>query len=416
MTFPRILSGAVMAFACHSGLTVPVLAEATVHTESSQWVNCADEGHHCEPDTSGLVTMRYGQGDDYTYIVTKGVSKIPCDNSWGDPSKGHDKSCAYTTSNLLAVPDDSTFAAGVSEDHNLELTGSGKLHWVRYGAEGKWIYTLIASGEEQVLPCTNDYFGFDPDKGTTKSCQWGDYFTLADDTPGEASLTNCATEGQTCDLLASVPVLMRYGTGTGYDWRFVHASDNQIKCDNTYFGIDPKKGDNKACAYQAMEPSTVSTIGSWQVVVTCVGAGCVISDSMSFGTEKTSTWSTSAEWSLTVTESVEEGLEIEGVGVKANESVSTGFALSAGYQSALSSSMTETKTVTCDVGGNQNSRALYQFLTATEASCLENGNCTGQTFTSDYLCVNDPPANYPGPACIPGTCAPGDPLCLTCTY
>lgn len=129
------------------------------------------------------------------------MDEIPCDNFWGDPSKSDDKSCAYTTSNLLEVASDDSFTHAADKGESFELSGSGKMHWVRYGTGDTWTYTVMPSGNEQSLECDNDYFGFDPVKGSDKVCQYSDgaYYTLSD---GE-TLDECATEGQSCNPGAS---------------------------------------------------------------------------------------------------------------------------------------------------------------------------------------------------------------------
>ncbi len=375
-------------------------------TTDTHWVNCADEGKDCVPSTSDLVITRYGTGADFTYFITKGVSKIPCGNFWGDPSRGNDKTCAYITKNLFDIPDDSTFSKVADEGKSFSTATAG-LFWVRYGKNNTWAYTLIEGGDED-LKCDNGYFGFDPVKGTTKVCELGDAYTLS-----YGDMIECASENQTCDLSVGNPVLAKYGTNRRFDFRFVHNGNNEFPCSNGYFGVDPIH-EKKRCYYQSITPVAVETVGKWTEVISCEGRNCPITHQIAVGTSKTNSWSTTTEWSITVTESMEAGISIEGVGAKVSSSISQSYAQSFGFTSALNQSLTETYTAQCDPSGEYNRRALYQFSTNTGESCIQNGTCQGSTFTAQYICVGDAPAGYLGPACLPGYCA--NELCTACAY
>ncbi|WP_417205776.1 hypothetical protein [Antarctobacter sp.] len=375
--------------------------------EAEQWVNCAKEGKDCAPGTNDLVIVRYGISEDFTFFVTKGVEKVPCKNFWGDPSKGTDKECAFILENLFGVPEAESFSKVADEGKDF-TNPNGEFRWVRYGADGKWIYTLIEGSDRQKLACTNSYFGFDPAKGTDKTCQMGGAYTLND-----GDIVECATEGRDCQMNVGDVVMARYGADKRYDIRFIHHTGNTYPCDNTFFGVDPIHS-NKRCYYQAQTPVSVNTVGRWQKVISCDGLNCPISHQISVGTERTNSWTTTQQWSVTVTESMEAGLTILGTGIKASASVAVGYAGSFAYTSALSKSVTQNYTATCDPSGIYTTRALWQFSTGTGTSCLEAGTCDGATFTAEYLCVGDAPSGYKGPACIPGYCA--DELCTYCTY
>lgn len=370
-----------------------------------QWVNCANEGQKCSPGTSELVTVRYGLGADFTYFITEGVSQVPCSNFWGDPSRGNTKGCAFIKKNLLGVAAGSTFQKVANEGKSFTNSGSAP-NWARYGINGKWVYTVIDSGQK--MACTNSYFGFDPVKGTTKVCEMGGPFEL-----GYESLDECATENQTCDVRSGDVVGIRYGTESSYDFRFVHRGDAKIPCENNYFGVDPIHK-TKRCYYQPIEPKDVETVGKWTKIISCDGKDCPITHNISVGTTKTNTWSTTSTWGITVTTSMEAGITIVPVNAKVSSSISTSYSQSFGFTSALSQSITQTYTAQCDPSGAYNSRALWQFSTQTVESCFENGQCSGSTFTAEYLCVGDAPGDYKGPACLPGYCA--NELCTQCTY
>lgn len=375
--------------------------------QSQQWVNCAKEGKDCEPGTSDLVITRYGISEDFTFFITKGLEKVPCKNFWGDPSRGTDKECAYIRENLFGVPPDETFAKVADEGKDFS-NPNGEYRWVRYGTGGKWAYTLIGGSNSQKIACTNDYFGFDPVKGSDKVCQMGDAYTL-----GYGDVIECATEDRECQMNVGDVVMVRYGAEDRYDIRFVHHTGNAFPCENNFFGVDPIHT-GKRCYYQAQKPLSVNTVGRWEKVISCDGKNCPISHEISVGTTKTNSWTTTQQWGITVTESMEAGLTILGTGVKASASISQSYAASFAFTSALSKSVTQNYTATCDPSGEYSSRALWQFSTGTGETCLESGTCDGATFTAEYLCVGDAPADYVGPACIPGYCA--DELCTVCTY
>lgn len=385
------------------------ISQQADQTGTPSWVNCADEGKHCYPDSDGVITMRYGEGDNYTYILTQGLNRISCNNFWGNPSDGKNKKCAYTTTNLLNVASENSYVDVANQGETFKLPYTGKMHWIRYGSGNRWMYTVMSGDGEQSVACTNDYFNYNPSDGTTKVCQYSQnaYYTLSEND----TLTECATQGQSCAPQVGDVVLMRYGIDDKFDWRFVHAATNTYACNNETFGTNPIHK-TKRCYWMAVAPSAISTFGQWSKVGSCNGKGCSISETIATGTTRTNTWSTTADWSTTVTESVEESFEVLGAGGKVSEQVSVSFALSENFQTALSRSVTETFTAICDPDKQASNRALFQFLTKTTESCLESLNCTGTTFTKDYTCVSNPPAGYGGPQCVPGYCREDDQLCL----
>jgi len=381
----------------------PAAAQAT-----SIWVDCADEGQDCEPGTDDLVVMRYGTGENFTYVIVQGVAKVKCSNTWGDPSHGDDKACAFIRKNVFAVPDAADFNTVADEGETFTIDGPGPV-WVRFGLDGRWIYTLAAGFQIETVPCSNDFFRMDPLHGANKICQIGGAYTL-----GQGDLIECAVENQDCRPDVAGPVLLKYGAEDGYDYRFVHQKDNTIPCTNAYAGKDPRRGPHKRCYFQAVAPTGVETEGSWREVISCAGAGCSISHAIEVGTERSNSWTTTEEWSQTVTTSMEAGFEIEGVGAKVSTSVSDSYAQSSAFTKALSITETQTYTAECASDPKYDSRALYQFGTVTREDCLENGDCDGATFTAQYVCVGNAPPGYAGPACVPGYCA--DALCTTCDY
>ncbi|GAA6179830.1 hypothetical protein NBRC116594_12680 [Shimia sp. NS0008-38b] len=377
-------------------------------SSSPIWVQCVNEGSDCKPGTSSLVTTRYGTEGTYYFYVTENVEKIPCKNSVnGDPKQGSDKSCQYTVENVLGAPDSTASwnkAATEGESFTYAPTGD---HWVRYGTKGHYVYAIIQGGNIQSMPCSNSYFGIDPIK-ENKSCDVGPEYTQ-----GSEGFTECAKEGQSCQPNAATTLLIRYGTKDGWDTRFYRSGDGSFPCSNTFFGYDPIHKD-KSCLFEEITPTSVITEGEWKQVGSCSGNACDnLSKSITYGTSKTSQWSTTSEWGVTVTESMEAGFGIKGVGVKVTASVAASFSQSLGFQEALTTSQSETLSATCDLSGSTTG-LMYQFLTGTVSSCVESGHCTGDTLTADYACIANPPNNYPGPQCVPGYCS--DELCLQCSY
>jgi hypothetical protein len=115
-----------------------------------------------------------------------------------------------------------------------------------------------------------------------------------------------------------------------------------------------------------------------------------------------------------VATSVESGFEVEGASATVSLSVSESYAHSEAFTDALTESADQWFTATCDPSGSAQKRAIYQFRTDTDETCLESGTCSGSTQTAEYVCALDAPADYAGPECVPGYC--GDALCTVCDY
>ncbi len=381
---------------------------ATADSTSPIWVQCVDEGSDCKPGTADLITTRYGADGTYFFYITENVEKVPCKNSVnGDPSQGTDKSCQYTTDNVLDAPDSSASWTKAADEGDKFTHSQIGYYWIRYGTDGHYVYSMIEGDSSQTVECSNNYFGIDPIH-EDKACYVGPEYTK-----GTTGFAECAKEGQTCQPNASTTILLRYGTDDGWDTRFYRSADGSYPCSNTFFGYDPIHED-KACYFQEIKPTSVATEGVWQQVGSCSGDSCAsLTKSITFGTSKTSQWSTTTQWGITVTESMQAGFSIRGVGASVTASVAASFSESIGFQDALTTSQSETLTATCDL--SQSSTGLmYQFRTDTASTCVEDGTCTGNTLTSDYACIADPPPGYAGPQCVPGYCA--DSLCTQCTY
>lgn len=224
------------------------VSQKAEQTDKNYWVDCADEGDHCYPGTDVLVTMRYGHNNNYTYIIAKGLDRISCNNFWGNPDDGANKSCAFTLGNPFDVAPSDTYVDIANQGENFILpvdpNAPYKMYWVRYGSGDRWMYTVMAADGAESMACTNDYFDYNPADGTEKVCQYSEsaYYTLSDfDT-----LIECATEGQDClPIGASAVILMRYGIENKYDWRFVHRSSGSYPCNNEFFNPNPIHQDKR---------------------------------------------------------------------------------------------------------------------------------------------------------------------------
>ncbi len=400
----------------------------TPTTAPSQWYDCAEQGGDCRPQFDDVVTMRYGSNGNYTYILTKGVDAIPCDDYFGNPSsKKKDNTCGYNTANPLNVPAESEFDAEHSWTPGTDVSFSGTgMVWIRYGGDGGWIYSM-AEGDNyaQNTPCDEEYYGFNPmPNGGSPICEYAVYtddeINLDDDPEHPNPRVDCASKGETCEIDVQGAVLAGYGDNERFDWRFLHYADDQFECDTDTFGVSPGSSTDKhkQCYYQKLSTPANATLsnGSWVLLDSCTGQDCSVSHEIGYGTSRTSTWGTTAEWSVTVTQSVELGLEVTNLGVKADGSVSGTFANSISYQNALDVDYSVSDTVTCNDGSAQ-SRGLWQFVTSTTTPCLDDSACAGTTNTYYYQCVSDAPTGYPGPACLPGYCVEDDQgLCGSCAY
>jgi len=105
--------------------------------------------------------------------------------------------------------------------------------WVRFGANGQWLYRWVDSS----IACTVAAFGGDPAFGIVKQCQ----------APGLWQLV--AGEGQSFEL--SGPSLIRYGQGTTDDIQM--SAQGTASCTVAYFGRDPAVGILKRCWVQTCQ-------------------------------------------------------------------------------------------------------------------------------------------------------------------
>ncbi|XXF81194.1 hypothetical protein P2318_15945 [Myxococcaceae bacterium GXIMD 01537] len=369
---------------------------------AANWTNCGSEGGNCSIPTGARAVIRYGSASNgFFYSGASGLTSVPCTNFSGDPAWGQGKSCAYSTD--LSLLNAGTYYTVANEGQTFNVGATPV--WVRYGAGGRW-YETVQSGP---VTCSNAFFNFDPNENSTKVCQVGDAVNMATTT-----WTDCAAEDSTCALGSSGEihgVLLRYGLNGNWTYRITDV-DN-IACRNDRFNKDPSYDQKKLCQYAPLRRQAL-TFGKWELKVAC--NGCYNSQyTVQWGTERSSEQMQSQEWSTTVTTSLEEGFEIDGVSAKISYSVAQGYARSSSFTTSLSRTYGQSMSVTCGTGTGQENIRLYQFRTSTTAECLLAGTCSGETFTTETFCAVNPPANYQGPQCLLSQCNTSvNAFCTTC--
>ena len=365
-------------------------------------------------NTTDLVAIQFGLAEDNTYLVTEGIDPIPCHNFWGDPSVGNTKNCSFTTRNVFGVPD-SGFSTVAQEGNTFtvpQTNDDNNLFWLRYGVAvgDRWHYTLVEGGDAQEIPCNNVYFGFDPDVGAHKECQLGGTYTV-----GDGGINQCASEGASCNNIGTAAVLAKYGQGTGYNFRFISTGSGDMSCDNAEFGPDPSPGNHKFCYVQSLKPQNAATNSEWVQVQSCGGAPCnQIEVTIQVGSTVTNSTSSQESWSVTVTDSMEEGFSFEGESDKFSLSIAEGFANSDTMTQALETSKLVGYDVTCGPVKNPVELVMYQFETTTNAHCVEDATCSLLAQTHSYFCASSDSGPPPPPQCLPTYCK--DAACQTCTY
>jgi len=386
-----------------------LITSSFANASDDVWTACGNQGKNCDIATQDRVLVRYGNlgKNNYFFFGVQGESAVPCSNFVGNPSDDDSKQCWYNEDSS-SIPN--TTWNKCADERGACNTGTDTPIWVKYGADDKWLFTV----QNRTFTCDNDHFGWDPDVGTTKSC-WVGYPAIY---PSEGpDWTTCATEGNTCDLMATnysnTGIIIRYGVGDAWNYKIATQSDS-FECNNDNFG-NPDDGPNKACGITAYLASGVITEGVWNEVLTCRGANCGAKFSITWG----STWSDSVTnqqtWSASVTDSVTAGIAIPPE--KASETIaySGSYANSTTYQQSLSDSLTGSVAVTCDEPvGSDDFRAIYQFATSSAADCLTGtGQCSSKTQTQDYICYTGAQPLPTPPQCLPNACVDGS-YCTKC--
>jgi hypothetical protein len=341
----------------------------------------------------------------------------------GDPYYGHAKTCSYTTTNVLQVPDDSLFNIQSPQNtpQNVIDGNVNNLIWARYGVGEKWTYTLVNTNTE--LVCDLQFYGMDPAPGQDKFCQYAPAIAFATQTaPRECAAQNgvCSDVGYGAILASFVGVapVKTQNINSGQANRIVSTSTGNFTCNAPFFGPDPAIGTLKTCYYQVIGAAAAVTTGEWYEVDSCDGSGCALSQNLTISTTKTDSTTSTSSWSETVTISMSAGFDIEGEQEKVTGSSATQFAGSSAFTSALAATKSISTSVTCQNTNSpetpQTSLTMYQFGTKTDATCVMDPSCSGTTQTSSHACVSNAPPGYTGPACAPGFFDKSDPLFKTC--
>lgn len=131
-------------------------------SEGWGWTFCANEGSHCS--FKGVKRVRYGAEGAYYYgTFSNGVS---CSNGqFGDPYPGLKKHCFFEDLKFESYHNFKSWLPCAYEGAHCGFSG---IKWVRYGAEGVYIYQLNMNG----VSCSNGQFG-DPYPGLKKNCSIG---------------------------------------------------------------------------------------------------------------------------------------------------------------------------------------------------------------------------------------------------
>ncbi|MFC1751510.1 hypothetical protein ACFL2V_22330, partial [Pseudomonadota bacterium] len=345
------------------------------------------------------VLVRYGKLDknNYFFFGVEGESSVPCSNFTGNPSNGDSKQCWYNEDSA-SIPT-SSWNECASERGDCD-TGVNEPIWIKYGADAKWLYT-VQSGS---FTCDNDHFGWDPNKGTHKSC-WVGYPLIYSPEP---DWTTCATEGQTCDLTTTnfnnTGIMIRYGVNNSWNYKIATQSDS-FDCTDDNFG-DPAVGTHKACGVTSYLESAVVTQGKWNKIGDCGGVQCSTSFAVTWGSTWASSVTNQQTWSVGVTDSVTAGIAIPPEKAEETIGYSESYANSTTYQQSLSDTYSETFTVNCGTAGVDEYKAVYQFATSSAADCLTGtGQCSSDTHTQDYICYTGDQELSTPPQCLPNACA-----------
>lgn len=274
-TYLRACAFFLLAIAAGTFLEI---APATAQTSPSvNWVQCGSDANcnfGLEVQTSDIVTVRYGVGATATspgafqYFVVSGANgAVPCSSSiFGDPVPGTSETCAYTTSSYILPgrnppTQSASWGSQIAENAqiNLMFFSTGYLQWIRYGANERFSYALVApqivTNNTPALTfngtCSNAQIshGFDPSVGPGKTCQAA---TVTQPTPLAPTWTSCALEGFTCNLPGGGLYLVAYQTRNSNNpnssiFAFVEAPS--ISCTMQGFGTDPLSTVAKQCFY-----------------------------------------------------------------------------------------------------------------------------------------------------------------------
>ncbi len=410
---------AFVAFTAGSGILFDAPA---ANAQQERWSRCGTEGGYCQLPTRDPIIIRYGKEGAGVYTVHSGLPFIPCDNHLGDFNYGQEKVCDYRSTSAGESPPQSGYSNCARWDQECSFSSGGALHWMRFGNPQanpeRWSYALVSGN----FPCHWSVAGDSlKDAGLEAVCQTGPAY------PGvtrDTTWTECASEGQECRLVGggSPTKLVRYGTGDRYAYKMVDTGGKELNfpCTNQVFARDPAHGSTKFCGYAeaiAGGPAAIQSVrGYWFPVSSCQGVGCVAQRTETVGVEKTHTTGSTDEWSTSIMIGIEQKLGdslVTGGETTLKSEITTTFGGSKSVEEALSRSSTGENRLTCGpTPDNRLLTRLYQYRIEVNESCAARGTCGSTIFTSEVMCVTDPPDPNYAPVCQPGCCT--DDLCSTC--
>jgi hypothetical protein len=140
---------------------------------------------------------------------------------------------------LLPARASAQWSQCAGEGGTCEMSGPGH-HLVRLGAEKSYFY-LETDGNVTRVPCNTDVFG-DPAYKKDKTC---DYMTLSPLDPA-VQWTLCASEGDTCKLSSTGPLLVKYASPFDLGRAAYRIASTSFPCNNDYF-FDVNEGPPKTC-------------------------------------------------------------------------------------------------------------------------------------------------------------------------
>ena len=384
--------------------------------------------------------MRYGVPGNYNYAWARNMNdnQLACDHNFlGDAKYGQAKDCEFSTFDFYNIPTNnsawSSWPGDCKENMHCVVPNHGKVTWLRYGANGKYIYTPV-SGEQKVV-CSNTQVanGEDPHFGVHKTCQFLNLNAInKPDGWGDVSdFTLCANEGQSCSLPSRRATLVRYGamdTDGRYRYSTKIVTQDQFTCSSSFFGVDPFYGTYKHCDYLPIDYSVSGpngenggvAAGKWIAVADNGGSQSkTITKNITVGASSTDTDSTSNDWSATVTRGVEVGMSIEdpisgsGTSVSVSTEISASYANSTENSYALSLSQQDQVSVSCSTNSNEFLK-MWRFETDVSFdNCLSEGVCSFTVQPLSTYCTTGS-TGYKAPKCVPGYCA--DDNCQVCNY
>lgn len=177
---------------------------------------------------SGPQTVRYGTGTLWIEKAVTGGGQ--CTNAFfgRDPVVGVPKVCQVLVGDIPPTG----FNACAAETQRCAFSGTAQ---VVYGARTTWTTPRSFTGG---VACNNATFG-DPLRGVPKTC-----YVQAAPAPAPVTWTQIATQGQAFSV--SGTRVVRFGVA----WAGIWVSKNvtgAATCDATFFGNDPKPGNDKTC-------------------------------------------------------------------------------------------------------------------------------------------------------------------------